>query len=150
MSRRAQNSCVRSVAMGSPVSFYCQRTVYHIFRKLRIAGGFAGGLCGEILRPIFCAGGSAAGAAPGRLRGAILCHTTRRLAQTEGPYGLSTGVKQIAHFQNNNLSTFKIQCVQALHSSNCFLELCKRRRTVQALHSCFLHDVQSKKSMCAR
>ena len=62
--------------------------------------------------------GSAAGAAPGRLRGAMLCHTTRH-AQTEGPYGLSTVVKQIAHFQNNNLSTFKIQCVQALHSSNC-------------------------------
>ena len=47
----------RSVAMGSPVSFYCQRTVYHIFRKLRIAGAFAGGICAEILRPIFCAGG---------------------------------------------------------------------------------------------
>ena len=63
--------------------------------------------------------GPAAGAAPGRFRGAMLCHTTRRLAQTEGPHGFSAGVKQIAHFQNNNLSTFKIQCVQTLHSSNC-------------------------------
>ena len=31
----------------------------------------------------------------------------------------STRVKQAAHFQNNNLSTFKIRCVQVLHSSNC-------------------------------
>ena len=30
------------------------------------------------------------------------------------------------------------------------LEPCKCRRTVQALHSCFLHDVRSKKPMCAR
>lgn len=81
---------------------------------MRLQAAFARKFCGP-----FSAQGSAAGAAPGRFRGTMLCHTTRRLAQTEGPYGFSAGVKQIAHFQNNNLSTFKIQCVQALHSSNC-------------------------------
>ena len=60
--------------------------------------------------------GSAAGAAPGRFRGAMLCHTTRRLAQTEGPYGFSTGVKQIAQRQIYNYISLFFVCVQVLHS----------------------------------
>ena len=59
---------------------------------------------------------SAAGAAPGRFRGAMLCHTTRRLTQTEGPHGFSTGVKQIAQRQIYNYISLFFVCVQVLHS----------------------------------
>ena len=63
-------------------------------KKLRIAGAFAGGLCGEILWPIFCAGGSAAGAAPGRLCNCFYQQAGRAL-DADDPHALTTVVKQM-------------------------------------------------------
>ena len=115
MSRRAQNSCVRSVAMGSPVSFYCQRTVYHNLKKLRIAGAFAGGICAEILRPIFCAGGSGTTSARFRLCNCFYRQAGRAL-DADDPHALTTVVKQMIKRQIFNLLSFKFISLSACES----------------------------------
>ena len=81
---------------------------------MRLQAAFARKFCGP-----FSARRAGATSARSRIYNCFYQQAGRMLAAA-GPHGFPTVVKQVAKFQNYNLSTFKFQCSPAWRSCSCW------------------------------